>query len=185
MGLRTNLRCLGLAALAASLSLAGAPAQAQAPPKAPIVVRAEQCLRQNVDHVVAAERDLQSAASFLVTYACAAEVSAASRYQRNTAYVQMFGSMFKGMAQASSQASTPAKTPAPGIDFKASVDPETGEIVLPPAAPGAPPNGLASVLPMMGNLFGQVAPDVVPVDLRRLAGELVLAARERPAAKGH
>ncbi|WP_372786542.1 hypothetical protein [Phenylobacterium sp.] len=169
------------------LGLAGAPAQAQT--RAPILVRAEQCLRQNVDHVVAAEHDLQSAASFLVTYACAAEVAGAARYQRNTAYVQMFSSIFKTVALAAvpgkPPAANPPAAPLPAMDFKASVDPETGEIVIPPAAPGAPANPVATMLPMMGSLFGQVAPEAVPVDLRKLAGQLVLAAQERQAGKAH
>jgi hypothetical protein len=37
---------------------------------------------------------------------------------------------------------------------------------------------------MMTNIFGQVAPEAVPVDLRKLAGELVMSARERQAGKG-
>ena len=156
-------------------------AQAQARPA--IVARAEQCLRQNVDRVVAAERDMQSAASFLVTYACASEVAGASRYQRNAAYVQMFATMFKTMAQApaSSGAKPGPPNPLANMDIKASVDPETGEIITPPAAPGAPANPISNVLPMLSNVFGQVAPDAVPVDLRKLAGDLVLAAH----AKAH
>ena len=131
--------------------------------------------------MVAVERDLQAAASFLVTYACAAEVAGASRYQRNSAYLQMFSTMFKTIPQTSAVAGKP---PAPNVEFKASVDPETGEIVVPPSPPGSPPNPMSSVLPMMSSIVGQVAPESVPVDLRRLAGELVMAARERQAGKG-
>lgn len=179
MSLRAHVRRKGFAALVATLGLAGAPVQAQT--RAPIMVRAEQCLRQNADHVVAAERDLQSAATFLVSYACAAEVAGASRYQRNSAYVQMFSTMFKTIPQTSAIAGKP---PAPNVEFKASVDPETGEMVVPPSPPGSPPNPMSSVLPMMSSIFGQVAPESVPVDLRKLAGELVMAARERQAGKG-
>jgi hypothetical protein len=165
---------MGFAAILATLSLAAAPVQAQTRP--PIMVRAEQCLRQNVDHVVAAERDLQAAASFLVTYACAAEVSGASRYQRNSAYLQMFSTMFKAIPQGAAVAGKP---PPPNMEIKASVDPESGEIVVPPSPPGSPPNPMSLALPMMTNIFGQVAPEAVPVDLRKLAGELVMTARER------
>jgi hypothetical protein len=167
---------LGLAAVA-SLGLGDA-AQAQVPARAPVVVRAEQCLRQNVDHVVAVERDLESAANFLVNYACAAEVSGALRYQRNTAYVQVFSTIFKTVGQTAAVAGKP--TP-PAVDFKASVDPETGAMVSPPATPGAPTNPMTAIMPLMDGLFGQVAPETVPVDLRKLAGDLVLAARERQA----
>ena len=179
MTLRAQVRRVGFAALVATLGLAGAPAQAQT--RAPILIRAEQCLRQNADHVVAVERDLQSAASFLVTYACAAEVSGAARYQRNSAYLQMFSTMFKAIPQTAAVAGKP---PPPNIEIKASVDPESGEIVLPPSPPGSPANPMSLALPMMTNIFGQVAPEAVPVDLRKLAGELVMTARERQAGKG-
>lgn len=188
MNLCKTVRLGGVAATAA-LGVAAAPACAQTHP--PIVARAEQCLRQNVERVVAADHDMASAANFLVTYACAGEVEGARRYERNSAYVQMFSAMFKGLSQAqvtqsqviSAQGTqAPAtkgplpKPPAPLPEFKATVDPETGQIVLPPAAPGAPANPLVGMFPMMESLFGQVAPDNVPVALRKLAGELVLAA---------
>lgn len=164
----------------AAVTLVAAPARAQSRP--PIVFRAEQCLRQNVDRVVAAERDLQSAAAFLVTYACAGEVAGAQKYYRNSAYIQMFNTVIKTVATATPPG-TPAKPAAPnplaGLDLKASVDPETGEFVTAPTAPGAPANPLAAMLPMMSGLFGQVAPDSTPVELRKLAGELVLAARAK------
>ncbi len=190
---------VGWLAIAGSLSLGltAQPAQAQTPTRAAIVMRAEQCLRQNVDRVVAAEHDMQSAASFLVNFVCAGEVAGAARYQRNTAYVQMLATMFKTLGQASaapgsaasgSAASGSASAAAPkpptpnpmaSLDFKGMVDPETGEIVPSPSAPGAPPNPLANLLPMVSNIFGQATPETVPVDLRRLAGELVMAAHAK------
>lgn len=165
----------------ASIAVAGLAAPAAAQTKAPVVARAEQCLRRNVDRVVGAEHDLQAAAGFLVTYACAAEVSAATRYERNTAYVQMFSTLFKASAQAPGK--PPPAPPLPNLNLNASVDPETGEIVAPPAAPGAPPNPMSGLLPMMSNISAQVAPDSVPVDLRKLAGDLVLAAHDQHAAR--
>jgi hypothetical protein len=186
MTLRPTFVRLGLAILALAAA-AAAPARAQTKP--PIVARAEQCLRQNVDRVVASDRDLQSAASFLVNYACAGEVSSAARYQRNSAYVQMFSTIFKlaGQSTAATAAANAAigKPAAPMPDFKASVDPETGDIVVPPSAPGTPPNPIAGVLPMMENIFGQVSPETVPVGLRKLAGDLVLAAHDRSATAAH
>jgi hypothetical protein len=178
MNLHTPVGWLGLAVLALA-AVPAASAHAQARP--PIVLRAEQCLRHNVDKVVANERDLASAASFLVNYACAGEVAGAARYQRNSAYVQMFGTIFKMAAQG-----TPAaKAASPLADFKASVDPETGDIVVPPSAPGAPPNPITTLMPMMESIVGQVTPESVPVALRKLTGELVLAAHERAIAAAH
>jgi hypothetical protein len=186
-----NLRkTLGLSGVAAAVALACAAAPASAQTRPAIVVRAEQCLRQNVGRVVAADHDMASAANFLVSYACAGEVEGARRYERNSAYVQMFSVMFKGMAQAQAvQSRIPAppgapapsaKPPAPPPEFDATVDPETGQIVLPPSAPGTPANPLTAMFPMMESLFSQVAPDIVPVGLRKLAGELVLAASTKP-----
>jgi len=179
-----NAGLTGLAALTVAGAFGGA-AHAQSKPA--IVVRAEECLRRNVDRVVAADSDMASAANFLVTYACASEVAGAARFERNTAYVQMFATIFKSMpaaagaAGAAAGATSSAKPPA--IDFKASVDPQTGELVTPPAAPGAAANPISTVMPLMDNLFGQVSPATVPVGLRKLAGDLVLAAQEKRGAK--
>src|SRR5476651_1260451 len=142
-----------IAAAAAAVGLAAGAAHAQT--KAPIVVRAERCLRQNVDRVVAADHDMASAANFLVGYACAGEVEGARRYERNKAYVEMFSTMFKGIGQLQPAPAPGAKAPAPMPEFKASVDPETGLIVVPPAAPGAPANPFADMIPMMEGIFGQ------------------------------
>jgi hypothetical protein len=181
VNLRKIIGRIGLAALAS----AAIPATACAQNRPPIVARAEQCLRKNVDRVVASERDLQSAAAFLVTYACADEISGAARYGRNSAYVQMFGTIFKMVGQSNAAAATASGKPAPILpDFKASVDPDTGDIVLPPPAPGAPTTPIATLLPTMEGLFGQVAPEAVPVNIRKLAGEIVLDAHERITAKG-
>jgi hypothetical protein len=93
----------------------------------------------------------------------------------------MFSTMFKAIPQSAAVAGKPLP---PNMEIKASVDPESGEIVLPPSPPGSPANPMSLALPMMTNIFGQVAPEAVPVDLRKLAGELVMTARERQAGKG-
>jgi hypothetical protein len=179
MNLHTRIGRLALTVLALA-AIPAAAAHAQARPA--IVLRAEQCLRRNVDKVVANERDLASAANFLVNFACAGEVAGAARYQRNSAYVQMFSTVFKMAAQGGTPA---AKAVSPLTDFKASVDPETGEIVVPPSAPGSPPNPITTLMPMMEAIVGQVTPESVPVALRKLTGELVMAAHERAAAAAH
>jgi hypothetical protein len=164
----------GLAALA--VVLVSTPAFAQVKP--PIVARAETCLRTNVDRVVAVDADLDSAANFLLTYACAGEVADASRYELNLIVVKQFAAMGSSFPQmpAGAKAQSVA-TPA------ASVDPETGDIVVPPQAKGANPDVFTPMLKQMGSSTGQFTQIMTPVSLRKLAGELVLEARERQVGK--
>jgi hypothetical protein len=166
--------------LAIAACLVAIPALASAQDKPPIILRAEECLVKKVDRIVAIEPDVQSAANFLLTFACAPEVSGAARYERNKIYVKFIGGMVKAMPQLPTAVGKP---PAPPAEFTASVDPETGEIVLPPSQGGSSNiagNMFAAMLPQMGSsAAGQITPEVVPVSLRKLAGDLVLAARER------
>ena len=85
MGFR---HCVIAAALIATVATA-----AQGQDKAPVMARAEQCLRDNVDRVVVAHTDLNSATKFLLDYRCAETVEAAARYQRNLSYAALYNMM--------------------------------------------------------------------------------------------
>jgi hypothetical protein len=75
---------------------------------------------------------------------------------------------------------TAGAPPAPKPpSFDATVDPQTGDLVLPPAAPGAPPNPFASFFPQMSSVMSGFAPDSTPVSIREYAGAVVLAALEK------
>jgi hypothetical protein len=154
--------------------LAGGATAAEVQP--PIVARAEACLRANVERVVAVEPDLQSAAKFLVDFACAIETSAAARYERNVSWLVSMRAFSKGIPKSFANSSM-------SFEVDASVDPETGEFVIPEPKSGAQPSAIASMLPQMSMSSGVMFPDVTPVALRRLAGELVLAVREREKRK--
>jgi hypothetical protein len=192
-------RIVGRLALAAALAMAaggGAKAQTQAQTtKPPIIVRAEQCLREKVDRVVADTADIAGAANFLVGFACADEVAGANRYLRNTAYVQLFGTVFKAAAATGAASKASGQSQAPGAAGGAAaaamtagalmsqlkVDPETGEIIMPAAGPTG--GQVNAALAQFSSVVGQFAPDNVPVSLRKLAGDLVLEARERRRVK--
>jgi hypothetical protein len=187
---------LGGLALAGALASAGA-AQAQAQPeKPPVVARAEQCLRQKVDRVVADEPDIAAAANFLVGYACAEEVAGATRYLRSETYVQLFGSIFKAVvAPNAAKAQNPAPSPPQGAGATAAaaaatasallsqlvVDPNTGDIRM--SGKDARASQMNSVLNQSSAIMSQFMPDNIPVPIRKLAGDLVLEARERQKAK--
>ena len=145
--------------------------------KAPVMARAEQCLRDNVDRVVAADTDLNSATNFLLGYRCAETVEAAARYQRNLSYAGLYNMMSAFKIPGERNASATARATE-------AVDPETGEIALHPA-PGARPHQASTEISQIGSEpAGQLTPEVVPVALRKLAGDLVLEARERQLARG-
>ncbi|MBS0362540.1 MAG: hypothetical protein JSR98_14280 [Proteobacteria bacterium] len=186
-------------ALSGAVALvAGGAAQAQAQGEKPaIVARAEQCLRQKVDRVVADEPDIAAAANFLVGYACPEEVAGATRYLRNQTYVQLFSAIAKVAAASASkppaaaqtQGQTPAPPAGPGAGAAAAaatagamlsllkVDPETGEMRM--MAPGPQAAQVNSILGQSSALIGQFMPDNIPVPLRKLAGDLVIEAHER------
>jgi hypothetical protein len=193
---RGTSKTIGRLALAVAMVTGGA-AQAQtgaAAAKPPVVARAEQCLRSKVDRVVADEPDIAAAASFLVSYACADEVAGATRFLRNTAYVQLFSTAFKagaaaaaaskpavqGQSQSQGAGSTAAAAAmtASALMSQLKVDPETGDVTA-----GAQSTQINAALGQFSNIMGQFLPDNVPVPLRELAGALVLEARERHRAK--
>jgi hypothetical protein len=163
--------------------LTASPALAQDKP--PIVARAEQCLRDNVDRVVAAEPDIQSAASFLVTFACAPQVSAEARYEMNLLVVNTMVGEANNMPvfKAPGLKLNPLPPPTPLV---ASVDPDTGDIIVSPPPAGEAPNPVASTLANIGAkssgpAFGMQ--QTAPASLRKLAGDLVLQSRERRLGK--
>jgi hypothetical protein len=154
--------------------LSGSPALAQDEP--PVVARAEQCLRDNVERVVAVEPDVQSAASFLVNFACARQVSAASRYEVNKTLVKMM----VAQANALPVFTVPGQPPTPRETVTATVDPETGDVVVPTATVGAAANPFSTMLRTMGSTSAnELGVQAISPPLRNLAGDLVLQARER------
>ncbi len=146
--------------------------------KPPVVARAEQCLKDNADRVVAAEPDLTSAANFLVTYRCAPEISVVERYQRNMAMVGLQVSMLQQFGPAANKGNSSWPSPPE------SVDPETGEVIVGPQPHGRRDQPSAVISKLRGEDTGQFMTEVVPFALRKLAGDLVLEARERQLAKG-
>lgn len=164
----------GVALLGAGLVVFAA-GGAVAQERPPIVARAEACLRDKAERVAAVEPGLHAAANFLVSYACAEATAGASRYERNVAWL---GSM---KAMTSNFPSEGGKAPFGEVD--ATVDPESGEFVLPNAKPGERVSPLTAMLPQMSANAAMMLPDTPPVGLRKLAGELILAIRERGAAK--
>ncbi len=150
--------------------------------KPPIVQRAEKCLAAHVDEVVAVEHDLQLATAFLATYACPVEVEGVARYERSLLYLKLFKSMTSSMPAIPN---VPGKPPSMSFEINGSVDPETGEIVIPPPKPGDPPNMFAAMLPQMSGSAAQMVPDAVPASLKKLAGDLVLSALHRQGSKTH
>jgi hypothetical protein len=172
------MRRLGWAIILTVLS--GSPALAQDKP--PVVARAEQCLRDNVERVVAVEPDANSAASFLVNFACAPQVAAASRYEVNKTLVKMM----VGEANAMPVFTIPGQPPAPREMLTATVDPETGDVVVPPAPAGAAANPFSAMLRNMGtSRTEELGVQTVSPPLRKLAGDLVLEARERQLGRAH
>ncbi|MGZ6017606.1 MAG: hypothetical protein ACXWKO_02965 [Phenylobacterium sp.] len=185
---------VGRLALAGAITIATAGA-ARAEDKPPVVARAEQCLRQKVDRVVAADPDVASAASFLVGYACAEEVAGATRYLRNETYVQLFASIARIAAAAGAKPASPSSSQPPRAGAGAAaaaatasavmallkVDPETGDIRM--AGPAAQAGQVNSMLGQTSGVLSQFMPDNIPVPIRKLAGELVLEARERHKPK--
>lgn len=145
---------------------------ASAQDRPPVIARAETCLRANVDRVVEVERDLHSAATFLVSFTCAETTAAAARHERNVALLNSFkalsGSLPKDFAKSTLS-----------VEVEATVDPETGEFVIPPPKVGERPSPMTAMLPQMSANAGMMLPEAAPTGLRQLAGELVLAARER------
>jgi len=158
--------------------MAAGPALAQDRP--PVVARAEQCLRDNVDRVVAIEPDVNSAANFLVTFACASQVSAASRYEINL----VLAKTMVDEANAMPVFTPPGQPATPRETFTATVDPETGDIIMPPVAAGTTASPFATVLRNMGSSsLSGAGLQAASAPLRNLAGDLVLQARERQLSK--
>ena len=166
---------------ALAMVLMGPPVFAQDNP--PIMARAELCLRSNVDRVVAVDPSLDSAANFLITYVCAAEISSVLRYEQNLAFVHNIWSLTGGVTKdgGAGKAQSPPPTPP-------RVDPDTGDIIAPKHsedASASPQAQLADpiILGRMASSTHSYDQLAAPVSLRRLAGFLVLEARERQLAK--
>lgn len=162
----------------ALMILATGPALAEDKP--PVTARAEQCLRDNVERVVAVEPDLQSAASFLVNFACAAQVSASSRYEYNKVLVRMMVDQANSMPVFT----IPGQPAKPSEKVTATVDPETGDVIVPSTPAGTTASPFSAMLRNIGSPSGgELSSQTVSVSLRSLAGDLVLQARERQLGK--
>jgi hypothetical protein len=123
---------------------------------------------------------LDSAANFLIAYVCAAEIASATRYEMNLSIVDSFGAM--GTAFSKPAAAGKAQSV---LLPSAMVDPETGDIVVPKQTGDASPQSLmAPMIGKIGNNASQFSLLMAPASLRRLAGALVLEARERQLTRG-
>ncbi|MFN3513251.1 MAG: hypothetical protein ACK41C_09415 [Phenylobacterium sp.] len=155
----------------AMLAAVAASAMDQRP--APVVVRAEACLENNVARVVAIESNAHAAASFLVDFVCAREIERAARYERNLVFVEAG----RAMAQsAMAHSTTPASSSI--FSFAAEVDPETGDIITPAPNDSKATPFLQTTLPSVSKQAEFVSGWSVPARLRVRAGELVLDAKE-------
>lgn len=126
-----------------------------APAEAPVVARVEQCLRAEAPRAARAEASVKLAVDLLLDDLCGAEVERAALYAHNLDALARF---------------TPQSERAAAGLGGARVDPETGEILNPPA----------------GDVSGALAAAGVgrdldaPPQIRRFAADLVLAMRAPP-----
>ncbi len=144
----------------------------QGPPEPPVMLRAEQCLRANVERVVRAEPSPKLAADMLLADVCADEVDAGSLYIRNVEALSHFNpESERGRAGLS----------MPHVDL------DSGQIV-------SPPNVDVSAA-LAADAAGRGGTVQISANLRKLAAELVLTEKLRlaapaphpapPAKKGH
>jgi hypothetical protein len=131
----------------------------QGPPEPPVMLRAEQCLRANVERVVRLEPSPALATDLLLVDICSDEVDAGSLYIRNVEALSHFNpESERGRAGLS----------VPHVDL------DTGQIVSPPNV------DISSALAAdMAERWGalQIAPN-----LRKYAAELVLSEKLRLAS---
>ena len=160
-----------------AIAVCGVARAADPPPTPPVVSRAAQCLADHVERVVANDPDVTSAADFLMTYACAAEVSAAAKYERNLIAAAHFNKLNEinpyGLVESCHD---PCPPPAP---LKMTVDPDTGELIPPKTPAGPQSDALTREMADMTGDFASVYGDATPIELKTLVGQLVLAAHER------
>jgi hypothetical protein len=140
---------------AAPVAAPAAPAQ-PAPPPVPVLSRAGECLRTEAPRAAKAETSIKLAVDLLLEDLCGAVVERAALYTHN--------------AEALARFTPQSERAAAGLNG-ARVDPETGEIVNPPASDVAGALGAGGFNP------ADLTP---PAPLRRYAAELVLAARALP-----
>ncbi len=141
---------------------AAPPPPPQAPsasPEAPVVAHAEVCLRAEAPRAARAEASVKLAVDLLLEDLCGGEVDRAALYAHNVEALGRF---------------TPqSERTAAGLSG-ARVDPETGEILDPPAG------DVNGALSAAGLDRGAID---VPPQMRRFAAELVLAAKSDASAK--
>jgi hypothetical protein len=143
---------------AAAASPAAAPVP-QGPPEPPVMLRAEQCLRANVERVARAEPSPKLATDFLLADVCSDEVDAGSLYLRNVEALARFNpESERGRAGLS----------LPHVDL------ETGQIVSPPNV------DVSSAL--TADAAGRGGGAQIAANLRKYAAELVLNEKLRLAS---
>jgi hypothetical protein len=135
----------------------------QGPPEPPVMLRAEQCLRANVERVARAEASPKLATDLLLADVCSDEVDAGSLYLRNVEALAHFNpESERGRAGLST----------PHVDL------ETGQIVSPPNV------DVSSAL--AADAAGRGGGAQIAANLRKYAAELVLNEKLRlasPAAR--
>jgi hypothetical protein len=135
-----------------------APAAPQGPPQPAVMLRAEQCLRANVERVDREEPSAKLAIDMLLADICADEVDAASLYTTNLDALARFNPVSeRGRA---------------GLSI-AKVDEETGQITAPPNV------DVSTAVEAADRSALKISPS-----LRKYAAELVLNDRERTRAAG-
>jgi hypothetical protein len=133
-----------------------APTVPQPPPEPAVILRADQCLRTNVERVVRAEPSAKLATDLLLSDVCSDEVDAASLYARNVDALARFNPVSeRGRAGLST----------------AHVDESMGQIVAPPSV------DVSTAVDAAERSALKIAPN-----LRKYAAELVLNEKLRLAA---
>ena len=159
---------------------AGGAVAADDPALTRLTQRAQACIRAAAPQVERADASLSSGASFILNNVCAQEIAAHDRYVRGMQMLQMlrtnaFQTDYDDQdAQSVDAAALKKMRDAQGqmrdAYAKATIDPETGEIVMPAGAPV-----LGSAYAVFANT-GYSNTDTSP-ELRALAGRELLAAR--------
>ncbi len=176
-------RLAALAVLALGLT-AGAANAAESPALARLTQKAQNCIRAAVPSVERVEPSLADGATFILHDLCAVEIGNRQRYIQNTTVIDSmkgggpFGALLanipedpKATPEEKADAAKAKAMMTSGPYDKATLNPDTGEIILPEgSSPG-----------FFGTAFANASATVLGVEpdpeLRALAGRLLLEAR--------
>ncbi|MDB5431267.1 MAG: hypothetical protein JWP35_2383 [Caulobacter sp.] len=136
--------------------------------------KASACIRGAAPQVERAEAALSDGADFILNDLCAVEVAAVNRYQRGQAMLQTLRASASALDQGDGDGDFTAKERASMAAMrkayaKATIDPDTGEIVW--------PEGTPTEVGGMTLYTSFAASNEAPPELRSLAGRELLAAR--------